>query len=480
MTTLTSAESNRRWWTLAGCCAGLFLLMLDSTIVTLALPSIQEEVEASSAELQWILSSYLLVIGALVITGGRLGDIRGRRSVFVYGMALFGAGAVVAALSQSPEVLIAGRVLQGVGAAGMLSLSLAIASAEFSPEERPRALGIWAGVSAAALALGPLLGGVLVEAISWRWVFWSALPFVVLGIACIHYSRPPEREPRSSARLDVPGVITLTIGLLLLIGALVQGRDWGWGSAATVGCLVGGALSLAVFVFVERRTDEPIVDFALFRNGPYFGASAAAFALVGCWWGLIFYQPQYLQNSLDYSPTEAGLLILPVTLPMVVISPFAGRLIERFGARALMTVGMCAGVAGLILLTRTTATTGYGTLLPGYVLFGIALGLVYAPMSTAAMTAMPDAKAGIAAGVLAMNRIVAGALALGAVAAVYGHLETERVGDAAYALAGSTWVLVGLCAVGAVLTWAFVRSVRPPPAVVTEAPERHHRWHFHN
>ena len=475
---MTSQTTNRRWWTLAGCCAGLFLLMLDSTIVTLALPSIQTDVGASSADLQWILSSYLLAIGALVVTGGRLGDLRGRRTVFVYGMALFGAGAVLSAIAQSPEALIAGRVVQGVGAAGVLSLSLAIASAEFPPEERPRALGIWAGVSAAALALGPLLGGVLVETISWRWVFWSAIPFVVLGIAFIRYSAP-EHEPRSSARLDVRGVITLTLGLLLLILALVQGREWGWASAATVGCGLGGVLSLVAFVGIERRADEPIVDFALFRNGPYFGASAAAFALVGCWWGLIFYQPQYLQNTLHYSPTEAGLLILPVTLPMVVISPLAGRLIDRFGARALMTVGMCAGVAGLILLTRTTATTGYGTLLPGYVLFGIALGLVYAPMSTAAMTAMPDAKAGIAAGVLAMNRIVAGALALGAVGAVYGHLEAERVGDAAYALAGSTWVLAGLCAVGAVLTWTFVRSAPRQPAAAGQEPERHHRWHFH-
>ena len=476
-----SVESNRRWWTLAGCCTGLFLLMLDSTIVTLALPSMQRDLGASTAELQWVANGYLLTIGALVVTLGRLGDIRGRRPVFAWGLATFGAGAVLAALAADPALVIAGRFVQGIGGSSVLALSLAIASAAFPEAERPRALGIWAGVSAAALALGPLLGGVLVEAASWRWVFWSAVPFVLLGIALVHVAGGGDEE-RAEGRLDIPGVVTLTLGLSLGILALVQGPQWGWESPETTISAAAGVVALVAFWIVEHRVENPIVDFAIFHNGPYFGATAAAFALVGCWWPVIFYQPQYLQNVLGYSAIEAGFLILPVTLPMVFLSPGAGRLIKRFGARALMTFGMVSGVAGLVFLTRISGTADYGSILPGYLLFGLALSLVYAPMSAAAMAAMPDAKAGIAAGVLAMNRILAGALALAAVGAVYQHLEAEELAamasrdDAAsYALGSSAWILVALCAVGTVLTWAFVRDAPPPEPHDTH---RHRRLHL--
>ncbi len=229
--------------------------------------------------------------------------------------------------------------------------------------------------------------------------------------------------------------------------------------------LAAGLLLLAAFWVVEHRVESPIVDFGLFRNGPYLGASAAAFALVGAYWVVIFFQPQYLQEILDHGPVAAGVLVLPITAPMVFISPFCGPLIDRFGPRGLMTVGMLCGAVGLALLTRIDASSSYGALLPGYLLFGISLGLVYAPMSTAAMLAMPRAKAGIAAGVLAMIRVTAGAVALAVVTAVFQSIEDDRLeqhpGDAAgafaTALGDSTWVLVGLVSVGAVLTWALVR-----------------------
>ena len=290
------------------------------------------------------------------------------------------------------------------------------------------------------------------------------------------------------------------------------------------------------FRFVEHRVANPIVDFELFRNGPYFGATAAAFTLVGSYWSLMFFEPQYLQNVLDYSAVASGLLILPITVPMIAISPFAGRLIARFGDRALMTAGMLFALAGLVMLTRIDAGSGYSDLLPGFALFGIALGLVYAPMSSAAMAAMPRAKAGIAAGVLAMNRVLAGAVGLAATGAVFASLEDDRlqqlsderglglsaaerseldgllagsesarqtlagqpaglehrIEDAVretftFALSHALWVLVGLTAVGTVLTWAFVRSpapVGPDPAVAGDpaaAELRHHTHHrrFH-
>lgn len=455
--------------------------MLDSTVVTLALPAIQESLGASSSELQWMATSYLLVIGALVVPAGRLGDLRGGRPVFCWGLAIFGAGALIGALAGDPLVLILARVVQGIGAAAMLALSLALASAAFPEAERPRALGIWAGVSAAALALGPLLGGVLVEALSWRWIFWWVLPLVVLGGLLIMRASPGAGPAEPRQRLDLVGTVTIALGLSLVILSLVQGREWGWSSPAIIGSAALGVVMLIWFWLAEHRVEAPIFEFALFRNGPYFGASAAAFTLVGCWWVVIYYQPQYLQNVLGYSAVEAGLLILPITLPMAVLSPAAGSLIGRFGARGLMTVGMACGVAGLLFLTAITSTSGYATLLPGYLLFGIALSLVYAPMSNAAMAAMPDDRAGIAAGVLAMNRVVAGALTLGVIGAIYQHLDAAAIlaGESAReavssALARSSWALVGLCALGAILTWGFVRSApRDRPSDVA------HRSRFH-
>jgi EmrB/QacA subfamily drug resistance transporter len=450
--------------------------MLDSTVINVALPDIARDLDASTAGLQWVLNAYLLVLASLVVSAGRLGDIVGRRRIFVLGMAAFAAGSVVGALADSEEVLVAARVLQGLGGSALLGLSLAIVSAVFPDSERPRALGIWTGVSALALGIGPLVGGALVDAVSWRWLFWLNLPFCLLGVVLVLASTDEQRDETAASRIDVPGVATLGLGLAGIVIALVQGKVWGWTSAATLGVFAAGTALLVAFWFIEHRVRWPIVEFDLFRNGPYFGASAAAFCLVGCYWGLMFLQPQYLQTALGDSALEAGVLILPVTAPMIVISPLGGRLIARFGVRALMTFGMALGSAGLVVLAQVDDGSGYGLLFAGYLLFGLSLGFVYAPMSTAAMTAMPQAKAGIAAGVLGMNRVLAGAITLAVAGAVFqGVLDDDRrAGEAdptafASALSSSMWVLAGLCAIGAVLTWAFVRSSGAPVA-----PEHHH------
>jgi EmrB/QacA subfamily drug resistance transporter len=476
-------DANRRWWTLAGACMGLFVLMLDSTVINVALPDIARDLDATTAGLQWVMNAYLLVLAAFVVSAGRLGDILGRRRVFVTGMAVFAAGSAVAAMSDTEQALVAGRVLQGLGGAALLGLSLAIVSAVFPDAERARALGIWAGVSALALGLGPLVGGGLVEAVSWRWLFWLNLPFCLLGLVLVLGSTAEQRDETAPRRIDLPGVITLGSGLAAIVIALVQGKVWGWTSAATLGVLAGGLGLLTAFWIVEHRAKWPIVEFDLFRNGPYFGASAAGFCLVGCYWALMFLQPQYLQSDLGHSSLEAGLLILPVTAPMIAISPLGGRLVARFGVRSLMTLGMALGTAGLVVLAQVDASSAYGLLFPGYLLFGISLGCVYAPMSTAAMTAMPNAKAGIAAGVLAMNRVMAGAITLAASGALFqavldDDLHAGRAEPAAFAsaLSASTWLLAGLCAVGTVLTWAFVRST--DDAAVAAEHEAHRHFHL--
>lgn len=465
---------NRKWWTLAGACAGLFVLMLDSTVVALALPEIRHDVDASAEGLQWVMNAYLLAIAVFVVTAGRLGDMFGRKRVFLAGLVLFAVGSVVSGAAQDQEMLILGRVLQGVGAAPMLSLSLALVCNVFPTAEQPRALGIWAAVSAIALAIGPLAGGLLIE-LDWRVIFWMNLPVLAAGFAITMAAAPESTDPAAGTRIDWMGLATLSLGLSAAVLALVQSQSWKPVTVATFA--VVGIGQLVSFWNIERRASAPIVDFALFRNGPYFGASAAAFALVGSYWAVMFFQPQYLQDVRDHSPILSGLMILPVTAPMIFISPFSGRLIARFGARGLMTAGMVCGTLGLLVLTQIEADTTYGLVLVGYLLFGIALGLVYAPMSTAAMAAMPREKVGIASGVLAMDRVLAGAVALAATGAVFHAL----IGDGhsfASAIADSTWVAAVLCAVGAVLTWAFVRDTEKPSPEVDQHRMHHRRFHL--
>jgi EmrB/QacA subfamily drug resistance transporter len=474
-------ERTRPWWTLAGTCAGLFLLMLDSTVVALALTEMGRELDASAAALQWVLNGYLLVMSVLVVTAGRLGDIYGRRLVFVAGLVVFGAGSVLAALAQDGEVMIAARLTQGAGAAAMLSLSLAIVSHAFPRERQAQALGIWAAVSAIGLAVGPLVGGLLIE-LDWRLIFWINLPLIAFGTVVVLVAADESRDESAERRIDLPGLITISLGLGALVLGIVQSDVWGWTAPHTLGLICGGLLLLGAFWAIEHRVDEPIVEFALFRNRPYLGATAAAFAVVGAYWSVMYFEPQYLQDVLGYSPAAAGALILPVTAPMVVISPLSARLIGRFGVRTLMTAGMVAGAAGLALLTAIGPESGYGALLPGYGLFGISIGCVYAPMSTAAMTAMPRAKAGIAAGVLAMNRVLAGAVMLAIAGAVFQSLLSDRVEagesrDTAFssALGDATWLLVALVALGAVVTWVLLRGA--PAAAAVEPEDRIHHMH---
>jgi len=478
----------RSWWTLVGSCAGLFVLMLDSTVVTLALPAIQRDLGASLDGLQWVQNAYLLTITALVVTAGRLGDLIGRRRVFVWGLAVFAVGSAVAATAGSEVVLVAGRVLQGAGGASLLALSLAITSHAFPDEMQPRVLGIWASVSAIALAIGPLVGGALIEAASWRWIFWVNLPVVAAGIAVLVLRGEESRDESAPNRLDVPGICLLGAGLTAIVLALIQSDEWGWGSPDTLGVLALGLVLLLVFWRVELAVSDPLVDFSLFRNGPYLGASAAAFALVGAYWAVMFFQPQYLQDILGESAIAAGALILPITAPMVFFSPFSGRVIGRFGVRATMTAGMLCGLAGLLLQARVDAHTEYAALLPGFLLFGISLALVYAPMSTAAMLALPREKAGIASGVLAMNRVLAGALLLAVCGAVFqGSLPaaTESIagaGAAAFTDALSRTLLVpaGVVAAGALITWLLVREPeRAEPVAGAELQHHQHHRRFH-
>jgi EmrB/QacA subfamily drug resistance transporter len=517
-------EGNRKWWVLAGTSAGLFLLMLDSTVVALALPSIQADLDASNDQLQWVLNAYLLVVAALVVTAGRLGDIFGRRFVFLAGFVVFGLGSLVAAAAPDPDVLIAGRVVMAVGAASMLPLSLALVTHVFPVAEQPKAIGIWTAVSAVALGIGPLIGGVLSD-LDWRLIFVINVPIVVGAVILLRTVTPEVRDETAEPKIDWPGLLLLSFGLGAAVFALVNSDDWGWISAPTLGLLAAGLASLVGFWFVEHRVRSPIVEFPLFRNRPYLGATVAAFGVVVTYWTLMFFEPQYLQNILGYSAVEAGVLILPLTVPMILFSPFTSRVTDTFGARATMTVGMILAVVGLVVLTQISGTSGYGLLFPGLLAIGLSLALVYAPMSAAAMAAMPKAKAGIAAAVLAMNRVMAGAIGLAVVSAVFQSLlrddldselggrgielserhreqldgllaGSQQAQDAVsadakglageihdiaadaftYALGNALWILVGVAAICTVGTWLLVESKRPDTDGLAEPPHHHHRF----
>jgi EmrB/QacA subfamily drug resistance transporter len=468
----------RRWWILAGASAGLFMLMLDSTAIALALPSIRLDLGASSSGIQWAQNVYLLVLAALVTTLGRIGDLIGRRLVFCAGLAVFSLGSVVCATADSIAVLVAGRAIQGVGGAAMLALSLAIATPAFPPELRQRAIGIWAAVSSIALAVGPLVGGAVAEFASWRWLFLLNIPLAGISLALLLTAMPESRDESAGRRIDVPGLVTLSAGLTLLVLALVQGKSWGWTSPDTLGALFAGVVLLAVFAAVEKRAAEPIIDLGLFRNGPYLGASAAAFALVGSYWTVMFLLPQYLDLALRFSTARAGVLMLPVTVPMAFLSPVVGRLVAHVSARLVMTTGMACATVAMLLLTRLDGTSDYYDVAPGLILFGLALGLVYAPMSAAAMAALPAEKAGVASGALAMIRCLAGAVLLAAGGAVFQHVQVEEraagesfEGAFAAGIADTAWVLGAVLLAGTALTWLLVRSA-------SEARRPHHR-RFH-
>ncbi len=481
MSEIAAPASGSRW-ILAGACTGLFVLMLDSTVVTLALPAIGSDLDASIDGLQWVQNAYLLTLAATVVSAGRLGDIRGRRLVFLWGMGLFGAGSVLAGAAPSEEVLVGARVVQGLGGSALLTLSLALVVQAYPGAAQARALGIWAAVSAVALAIGPVAGGALIEAASWRWIFFINVPIVAFGLALVAIHGRESRDP-SASRVDYAGVAVLAIGLTAVVLALVEADEWA--TAASLALLAAGLGALAGFWRLEHRRRDPLVEFSLFRNRPYLGASAAAFGLVGAYWSVMFFQPQFLQLELGYSAVAAGALILPLTAPMALFSTFSDRLIGRFGIRATMTVGMLFGLAGLIAQALAEDAGSYGALLPGLLCFGIALALVYAPMSTAAMAAMPAAKSGIASGVLAMNRVLAGTVVLAASGALF---QGELGGPAAeasesvfaQAVAKSLWPPIVVVAIATALTWLWVRGPEAPegPAEAADHHRRHRRFHL--
>ncbi len=422
-------EENSRWWTLAAMCFALFMVMLDNTVVNVSLPSIQRDLHASLSSLEWTVNAYTLTFAVLMVTGGRLGDIFGRRRLFLFGVVVFGASSLAIGFAPSDAALVGFRAVQGVGAAFMMPATLSIITQTFPPEQRGTAIGTWAGVSAMALAIGPVLGGFLTEDVDWRAIFFINPPIAVVAVAVTLFAAHESRDETVDRSVDIPGIVAITAGLTALVLALVEGNSWHWGSTRVVLLLVVAAAGLGGFAVIEMRVRAPMVNFDFFRSRSFLGANIVGFFVSFAMLAQFFFLALYMQNILHYSPLQAGIRFLPSTLILVVMGPLAGRLTDRVGPRPLMVLGLVLVSAAIYLQTGITVHTTYLRLLPGFVLMGMGIGLVMSPMSTAAMNSVDRTKAGAASGVLSMSRMVGGTFGvavMGALIAALGRHQLDQ------------------------------------------------------
>ena len=426
---LRLSEQNRRWWTLGAMSFALFMVMLDNTAVNVALPSIQKDFDASLSALEWTVNAYTLTFAVLLVTGGRLGDIFGRRRMFLFGVVVFALASATIGFAPSDGWLVASRAVQGIGAAFMMPGTLSIITNEFPPEERGKAIGTWAGVSAIALAVGPLLGGWLTEDVSWRAIFFINLPVAVGAVAVTLFAAHESRDETVDRSVDIPGIAGMTVALTALVFALVEGNSWGWGSPGIIGLLALSAVAFIAFVAIERRATSPIVDFEALRSKQFLGANIVAFMISFGMLATFFFLALYMQNILGFSPLEAGVRFLPATVVIIVAGPIAGRLADRFGPRPLMTIGLFITAVSMFWQSRIGVDTSYSFLIGAFVLLGVGMGLVMSPMSMAAMNAVDRTKAGVASGTLSMSRMVGGTFgvaALGALVAAVGRHDLQQ------------------------------------------------------
>jgi EmrB/QacA subfamily drug resistance transporter len=417
---------DRRWWTLGAVCVATFMLLLDITIVNVALPDIARGLGSSFSDLQWVIDAYALSLAALLLTAGSLADLFGRRLVFVAGLGLFTAASLLCGLATSPLFLDVARALQGIGGAAMFATSLALLAATFHGPQRGTAFGIWGATTGAAVAVGPLVGGVLTESIGWESIFFINVPIGVAAIAVALRQVPESRDPDAWG-VDGAGLVTFSAGLFLLVFALVRGNAEGWGSPLIVCFLVGAAVLLCAFVLVELRQGRPMLDLTLFRKPAFAGASIAAFVLSASMFSMFLYLTLYIQNTLGYSPLEAGLRFLPTTLLSFAVAPVAGKLSAHVPVRALIGGGLALVGVGLLLMAHLDATSGWTALLAGFVVSGAGVGLTNPPLASTAIGVVPPARSGMASGINSTFRQVGVATGIAGLGALFQQLLEEKV-----------------------------------------------------
>jgi EmrB/QacA subfamily drug resistance transporter len=421
------AEENKKWWTLASVAFALFMIMLDNTVVNVALAAIQSDLHMSVSSLEWVVSGYALSFAALMLSGGKLADMLGRRLIFVIGLAIFALSSLACGLAGSAALLIAARVVQGLGAAFMMPATLSIITATFPPKLRGTAIGIWAGVSALALAIGPLVGGLITEHISWNWIFYINVPVGLLGIVAALAIIQESKDTSHEQKLDVAGLLTSGVAFFAVTFAVIESNRYGWGSGTILGLFALAAVALAAFILVELKQRLPMFDLQLFRNGTFVGANVVAFLVTLAMFGVFFFISLYMQQIRGYSPVRAGATFLPMTILIILIAPLAGRASDRLGSRWLMAGGMSLVGVSLLLFARLEAHTSFWGILPGLVVGGTGMALVMTPMTAAAMSAVPVDKAGVGSGMLNTFRQVGGSFGIAVMGAILTNRSTSEL-----------------------------------------------------
>ena len=412
------APQNRKWWTLASVSFGLFMIMLDNTVVNVALPSIQASLHVDRSELEWVVVAYALTFATFMLTGGKLADYFGRRRLFVVGLAIFTGASLACGLAPDAHFLIGARAVQGIGAAIMNPATLGIITATFPPRQRGMAIGIWAGVSAMALAIGPLVGGFLAEKAHWSWIFFINIPVGLLGMVVARWAIDESRDTSHEQRLDLPGLVTSAVGLFSLTYALIEANTYGWTSPRILALFGVAVLALTAFVLLERHQRVPMLDLSLFRNTTFAGANLAMLLVALAMFGIFFFNSLFFQNILGYSPIEAGALFLPMTVLIIVVAPVAGRLSDRIGARWLIGTGLTLVTASLLLFAQLDTSSDFWNVLPGLLVGGLGMAMAMTPTTAAAMGAVAVDKAGVGSAVLNSARQVGGSLGIAVMGAV--------------------------------------------------------------
>jgi EmrB/QacA subfamily drug resistance transporter len=460
------AAENRRWWTLASVSFGLFVILLDNTVVNVALPSMQRELDLRASELEWVVVGYTLSFATFMLTGGKLADLFGRRLLFVVGLAVFTGASLACGLAGSAAVLIGARVVQGVGAALISPATLGIITATFPPRQRGTAIGIWAGTSSSALAIGPLVGGVLTEKVNWSWIFFVNVPVGIVGIAVAFWAIDESRDTSREHRLDLPGLLTSGAGLFALTYGLIEANNYGWTSARILALFGAAAVLLAVFVVLESRQRLPMLDLGLFRNMTFAGANVATLLVTFALFGLFFYNSLFIQNVLGYSAIQTGATFLPLTLLIILIAPRAGKLTDSLGARWLVGSGLGLVALSLVLFARLDGGSDFWDIVPALLVGGAGMGLTVSPATTAAMGSVPVDRAGVGSAVLNTSRQVGGSLGLAVMSAVVDSAIHVPQGSRAFGgefVSGyhrGLYTAAGIALAGALVAIAAVRRLR--------------------
>ena len=414
----------RKWWTLIAVSVAIFMLLLDITVVNVALPDIQRSLHSSFADLQWVVNAYSLTLAAFLLTAGALADRFGRRLVFVAGLIVFTLSSAACGLADSPLALNLARAVQGTGGAMMFATSLALIAGAFHGKERGVAFGVFGGVIGGAVAIGPIVGGVITSGIGWEWIFFVNVPIGIAAVFLTLTQVSESRDPQARG-VDWLGLLTFCGSLFLLVFALIQGNEKGWGSTRIVSFLVISAVLLIAFVFVERHQERPMLDLTLFRRPAFAGASIVAFAVSASMFSMFLYLTLYIQDVLGYGPLQAGLRFLPVTLLSFFVAPLSGRLSVRVPIRLLLGSGLILVGVGLFAMSAVTATSGWTVLIPGFVLAGAGIGLINPPLASTAVGVVHHSRSGMASGINNTFRQVGIATGIAGLGAIFQHNVTR-------------------------------------------------------